>query len=176
MSILEVKDLCVFYRVGDRWLKAVRNVFLDLERGEALGIIGETGCGKTSIALSIMKLLPRNGKIFGGRILFDGVDLANLSENEMRNIRGNRISMIFQGAMNALDPLCRVGDSLAEALRAHKKISRSEASEEVKDLFEIVGLSPEKIENYPHQLSGGMRQRVLIAASLLHSPDLVNPR
>ena len=173
MSLLEVKNLTVEYRLREKTIKAVNDVSFDLERGDALGVVGESGCGKTSLALALTSLLPANGRISYGTISLDGLNLRELEERELRNIRWKKISMIFQSAMNSLDPLYKVGDFLMEALGSDQKGSKSGGMKRIEELFKLVGLSYETVDRYPHELSGGMKQRVVIAMSLLHNPDLV---
>jgi len=173
MPLLEVKDLRMHYRLVNGWVRAVDGVSFDLERGETLGLVGESGCGKTSVAYSLMKLLPPNGRFVGGEILFNGVDILKLPPEEVRRIRWKHISMIFQSAMNALDPVQRVGDHLIEALITNRDVTKDEARSRARELFELVGLSADRMNSYPHELSGGMKQRVIIAMSLICNPELI---
>ncbi len=155
-------------------VRAAEDVSFSLQKGEALGLAGESGCGKTTIALSLMRLLPRNGKILGGKIILNGTDLLTLSPGEMRNTRWKDISIIFQGAMNALNPVYKVGDQIVEAIRSHEKnVSKEEALDRTAKLMELVGMEPSRADNYPHEFSGGMRQRALIAMALANSPSVV---
>ncbi len=171
--MLKIQGLKTYYRLRRGWVKAVDDVSFNLDHGESLGIVGESGCGKTTIALSIMQLLPSTGRIVDGQILFGGVDLSKLSQDELCKVRWKKISMIFQGAMSALDPVYRVGDQVVEALTTHDNISDEEAKTKVEGLFELVGLSPGRMNSYPHELSGGMKQRVVIAMSLACNPEMV---
>jgi peptide/nickel transport system ATP-binding protein len=174
MSFLEVKNLKMHYETLRGWVKAVDDVTFGLDKGDTLGLAGESGCGKTSAALSILKLLPNNAKIFSGRIKFKGQDLLRLPDRRFRqDIRWKKISTIFQGAMNALHPTTKVGDQITEALLAHEKISKNDALERAGKLLDLVGIGVERINRYPHELSGGMKQRVMIAMSLACNPDLV---
>jgi len=175
MPLLEVDSLKMYYEIEGRgWVKAVDGVSLWLEKGDSLGLAGESGCGKTSLAMTILKLLPSNGRIFGGKVVFDGENIYELSEEEFRRrIRWKSISIIPQGAMNALNPVVRVGDQIVEAILLHEDISREEAKERVKNLFKMVGLDPSRVNSYPHELSGGMRQRVMTAMALACNPKLV---
>jgi len=175
MPLLEVDSLKMYYEIEGRgWVKAVDGVSLWLEKGDSLGLAGESGCGKTSLAMTILKLLPPNGRIFGGKVIFDGENIYELSEEEFRRrIRWKSISIIPQGAMNALNPVVRVGDQIVEAILLHEDISREEAKERVKNLFKMVGLDPSRVNSYPHELSGGMRQRVMTAMALACNPKLV---
>lgn len=159
-------------RGGD--VHAVDDVTFNVEKGEILGIAGESGSGKTSIALALLKLLPSNGKIVGGKVILDGKDLTAMSDSVIRKeIRWKRISMVSQAAMNALNPVFRVGDQIKEGILAHSDIDDSRAEESAKKLLEQVGISRDRYSSYPHELSGGMRQRVMIASALCLSPDVV---
>jgi peptide/nickel transport system ATP-binding protein len=151
----------------------VRGISFTIEKGETLGIVGESGCGKTTVGLCLLRMLPRNGRIREGNIMLNGTDLMKLSDEEIRRVRWHKISMIFQGAMNALNPVTRVGDLLTEVLQNHETVSKKEAEARIRELFETVRLPIDRITAYPHELSGGMRQRVVIALSLLCRPQLV---
>jgi peptide/nickel transport system ATP-binding protein len=170
---LDIEKLEVGYASKGGYVRAVDKISLHVTKGEAFGLAGESGCGKTTAALSIMKLLPPGGKILGGRILFDNQDLAGLSELELRKIRWKSISMVFQGAMNALNPVHKVGSQITEALLLHEKITRSKALHRAKDLLQMVGLDASRGNDYPHQFSGGMKQRAIIAMALACNPRLV---
>ena len=173
--LLSVKDLVAQYRTDIETVHAVNGISFDLAKGETLGIVGETGSGKTTTALSIMRLLPSiSGRIVNGSIEFGGKDLVTLSETEMRSIRGKRISMIFQDPMTALDPLETVGQQISEVLKIHYKISdKKEIERRVDELLALVGITPERKHEYPHQFSGGMKQRVVIAIALSCNPELL---
>lgn len=175
MPLLEVKNLTTYYETMSGYVKAAENVNFDLEKGEALGLAGESGCGKTTIAMSILRLLPPNGKIMNGKVIFKGEDLIKLSEYELRkNVRWKGISIIFQGAMNALNPVYTVETQIIEAIKEHEpETTKQEAEERVAKLFELVGLDPSRTKNYPHEFSGGMRQRAMIAMALACNPDIV---
>lgn len=173
MSLLEVKNLKMYYEAEKGVVSAVDNVSLNVDPGETVGIVGESGCGKTSLGLSILRLLPPNGKIVDGEIIFKGEDLLKLSEGEMRSIRGSEISMIFQSAFSSLNPLMRVVDQVAETLRAHKEVSKQEAEKKVAELFDIVRLPRSRMTNYPYEFSGGMAQRVFFAVALICNPKLI---
>ena len=174
MPLLEVEGLRTYYFTRAGAVKAVDNVSFFVEKGEVFGLAGESGCGKTTAGLSILRLLPPYGRIVGGSIVFDGTDLLSVRESEFRRkYRWKRISMIFQGAMNALNPVFRVGDQIAEAIMLHEKVSKEEAMERVKELFKKVGIEPSRVDNYPHEFSGGMRQRAMIALALACNPELV---
>ncbi|MGG7058602.1 ABC transporter ATP-binding protein [Clostridium nigeriense] len=174
-KLLEVKNLKTSFKthIGD--VKSVRGVSLHLDKGEALGIVGESGCGKSVTMMSLMRLLADNAVIEADTILFDGKDITNPTEKEMQEIRGNDMAMIFQDPMTSLNPLFTVGDQLTEHLIKHKKVSKKEANEMAIKMLDMVGIpSPEKrLSQYPHEFSGGMRQRVMIAMSLICEPKLI---
>ena len=172
-TILDIKNLGMAYETGEGYVSAVDNVSFKIIQGESMGLVGESGCGKTSLGMCIMKLLPENGKITSGEINFNGEDIVPKTESEMREIRWKGVSMIFQAAMNALNPVYKVGDQIIEAILAHENIKREEARERVRDLYKLVGLPPERMENYPHEYSGGMRQRAIIAMALSCDPKLI---
>jgi oligopeptide/dipeptide ABC transporter ATP-binding protein len=174
--LLEINHLRTYFSVRGYTAKAVDDVSLSILPGQTLGLVGESGCGKSVTAHSIMRLIPSPpGRIAGGEILFEGRDLVKASEAQMRRIRGNRISMIFQEPMTSLNPTYPVGDQVGEVIRLHNKLSRSAARERSVAMFQLVGIpAPEKrIDDYPHQMSGGMRQRVMIAMALACSPQLM---
>ncbi len=174
MPQLEIRDLRVHYVLEEETVRAVNGISLALEEGESLGVVGETGAGKTTTALAILGLLPRiTGRIAGGCIKFYGRDLVQASEEEMRAIRGNQISMIFQDPMTSLNPIFTVGDQIAETLEVHADISKAEARERAGDMLELVGIPRQRMDEYPHQFSGGMKQRVIIATALACSPKLL---
>ncbi len=175
-NLLEIKNLQTYFYVRGYVAKAVDNVSLTIRSGETLGLVGESGCGKSVTAHSIIRLIPDPpGKIEGGDIVFDGQDLLALSKAQMRKIRGNRISMIFQEPMTSLNPVFSVGDQVGEVIRLHQKLSRSATRERVIDMFQLVGIpaAEKRLADYPHQMSGGMRQRVMIAMALACSPKLM---
>lgn len=172
--MLEVQGLTTHYRTLRGWVRATENVSFNVQEGEALGIAGESGCGKSTVALSLLRILPPGGIIRKGKILFQGRDLVPLSEPEMRKIRWKGISIVFQGAMNAMNPVYKVGDQISEAIKIHEEgVSRSELKERVAKLLETVGIEPSRADNYPHEFSGGMRQRALIAMALAASPTML---
>jgi peptide/nickel transport system ATP-binding protein len=173
MPLLEVRNLKAYYRVGAGSVRAVDGVSFEVERSKTLGLVGESGCGKTTLAFALLRLLPPNGRIVDGEIIFDGQDLLCLSDDELRSFRWRRMSMIFQSAMNSLNPVIRVGDMLSEALRAHERVSKEEARHRTAELFQMVGLGVGSLNSYPHELSGGMKQRAVIAMSLICKPELV---
>lgn len=173
-NILEIKDLSVHYITDTEVVKAVNNISLDIKRGESVALVGETGAGKTTTALSIMQLIPNPpGKIINGEILFNGKNIINLTEKEKRNIRGNNISMIFQDPMTSLNPVFSVGSQIAEVIRIHEKLSKKEAEAKAQKMLELVGISYDRFNDYPIQFSGGMKQRVIIAIALACNPDLL---
>lgn len=174
--ILEIKDLSVAFKVDEGEVQALDGVNLEVSQGQTLGVVGESGCGKSVTALSVMRLLPKPmGKILSGNISFMGKDLLKLSPDEMREVRGNEIGMIFQEPMNALNPVKKIGVQLSEVFLLHQKLDREEAWESSIEMLDKVGIpSPEtRVLEYPHQLSGGMRQRVVIAMALACQPKLI---
>ena len=175
MSLLEVKDLHTFFQTREGLVRAVDGVSFQLDDGELLGLVGESGCGKSITALSIMRLIAPPGKITAGQVLFDGRDLLHLSNTEMRHVRGNDVAMIFQDPMTSLNPVFTVGEQIAEALRLHRKLSRHDARQAaVQAMREVSIPDPElRAKDYPHQLSGGMRQRVMIAMALACDPKVL---
>lgn len=172
-AILELRNLKVGYATNAGFARAVDDVSLTLHRGEFLGIAGESGCGKSTLAYAIMRLLRDNAKIESGSIVFDGTDITLLDEKAMNEYRWTRMAMVFQSAMNALNPVLSIEEQLVDAVLAHKQVSRAEARKTAKEMLELVDINPERITSYPHQLSGGMRQRVMIAMALLLKPDLL---
>ena len=173
-AILSVQDLTMHYttRKGDVW--AVDDVSFDVERGQSLGLVGESGCGKTSIAISLLRLLPDNARILGGHVFLDGDDVLGLDYRGVLKVRWKGISMIFQAAMNALNPVYRVGDQIVEAMQAHyETMAEAEARQRIAELFVLVGLDPVLMDRYPHEYSGGMRQRAVIAMALSCEPDVI---
>ena len=173
-NILEVHDLEIRYVTDEETVQAVNDITFSLERGESIGLVGETGAGKTTTALGIMGLVPDPpGEIVKGSILFEGEDLLKLSEKQMRRIRGGKISMIFQDPMTSLNPVTRVGDQIAEVILLHNKISKAEARKRAMEMLEQVGIPGARCDDYPHQFSGGMKQRVVIAMSIACSPELI---
>ncbi len=175
MALLEVKNLEVSFGLRSGAVKALRNISFNLERGERLGIVGESGAGKSVLGFSILNLISKPGRISDGKILFDGKNLADLSAKELRDVRGNRISMIFQDPMMTLNPVLTLGQQMIECLKAHRKISTADAKTiAIQKLKQVQIPSPEtRIDQYPHELSGGMRQRIVIAIALLMDPDII---
>jgi peptide/nickel transport system ATP-binding protein len=173
-ALLEVDDLSVGYRTAGGMQLAVDGVSFRVDRGGSLGLVGESGCGKTTIGMALMRLLAANAEIVSGQIRFEGRDLAALSDNQMRQIRWRRISMIFQAAMNALNPVHRVRDQIAEAIVTHEpNLSGHAVEHRIRSLFELVRIPQARLQDYPHQFSGGMRQRVIIAMALACNPSLI---
>lgn len=173
-KVLEVKNLHVHYVTEEFTAKAVNGIDFEVEEGEAFGLVGETGAGKTTTALSIMQLIPDPpGIIVDGEINFEGKNVVYNTDRENQAMRGNGISMIFQDPMTALNPIMTVGDQLAEVVLTHEKISKAQAKERVINLMEIVGVKRDRYDDYPHQFSGGQKQRVVIAMSLLCNPKLL---
>ena len=175
-KILQIENLRTYFETARGTVKALDGVDLSLEAGETLGIVGESGCGKTVLALSIMKLIPiPPGRIVSGRILFDNMDLLSLSDQEIRRVRGKGISMIFQEPMTSLNPVIPVGEQIAEVCRLHEQLSRKEAMGRAVDMLDLVGMPApaQRVKDYPHQMSGGMRQRVMIAMALSCNPRLM---
>lgn len=173
--MLDVIDLKTYYTTLSGMVRAVDGVSFNIEKGESMGLAGESGCGKTTIALSILRILPPGGRIVGGKILFKGVNLTELSKGEMRkDVLWKGISLIFQGAMNALNPVYKISDQIVEAIRLHEPhVGKKKALKRAEKLFEMVGIEPSRIKNYPHEFSGGMKQRAVIAMALACNPDLV---
>jgi peptide/nickel transport system ATP-binding protein len=171
---LEVKDLKMYYTTINGEVQAVDDVSFTLKKGEALGLVGESGCGKTSVALSLLKLLPYNAKIISGEILLNGTNILAFSDQEIRKtVRWQRISMVPQAAMNALNPVFKVSDQIIEAIVTHEQVSQTQASERCLDLLKRVGIDSSRANNYPHEFSGGMKQRVMIAMALACHPEII---
>jgi peptide/nickel transport system ATP-binding protein len=172
-TLLELRGLTVEYGYGERPTRAVDGIDLGISPGEILGLAGESGCGKTTVASAVMQILRPPGHVVGGSILFRGEDLVGKKEKELRAFRWRNVSMVFQSAMNALNPVMRVGDQFVDMMRAHEKISKRQALTRAGDVLEFVGIDRERLRSYPHQLSGGMRQRVIIAMALSLKPELI---
>ncbi len=173
MKLLEVKNLQTYFHTAAGELRAVDGVSFEVEAGECLGLVGESGCGKSTSALSICNLLPKEGYIHGGEILVDGVDYHKLTDREMRAHRWKDVSIIFQGAMNSFNPVRRVGWQLAEAMMLHDGLTKEQAWQRAGDLFELVGIPRERVRQYPHEFSGGMKQRAMIAMALACNAKLI---
>jgi peptide/nickel transport system ATP-binding protein len=173
-KVLSVQDLTMHYTTRKGDVSAVDEVSFDLRRGRSLGLVGESGCGKTSIAISLMRLLPDNAKILGGHVLLNNIDLNTLDDSEILHHRWKGIAMVFQAAMNALNPVYKVGDQIIEGLQTHfPDMAVADARKRVAELFVLVGLDPALMDRYPHEFSGGMRQRAVIAMALSCKPDVI---
>ena len=174
MNILEVKNLNMSYKTLDGDVEAVKDVSFTVKEGESFGIVGESGCGKTSVAMSLLQLQADNGKITSGEIIFDGKNIVDLSETQLRKVRWNGISIVFQGAMNSWNPVIKIGEQIREAIREHyPDKTKEENINKISELFEIVGLDSSIIDRFPHELSGGMKQRAVIALALSCDPKLI---
>lgn len=175
MALLEVKNLTTYYKILRGYVRAVEGATFYVKRGNAVGLAGESGCGKTTIALSLLRILPSNGGIMSGEIIIDGINILKLTDDEMRRkVRWKKISLVFQGAMNAMNPVQRVGEQIIEAIRIHEHgVSKKEAYERAEKLFELVGIEPSRLNNYPFEFSGGMRQRAMIAMAISCNPQLL---
>lgn len=174
MNILEVKNLNMSYKTIDGEVEAVKDVSFSVKEGESFGLVGESGCGKTSVAMSLLQLQADNGKITNGQILFDGIDIVGLNESELREVRWSGISIVFQGAMNSWNPVVKIGEQIREAMREHyPDKTKDENTKKILELFNIVGLDETIIDRFPHELSGGMKQRAVIALALSCDPKLI---
>ena len=173
MALLDVRNLKAYYRLGNAWVRAVDDVSFTLSPGETLGLVGESGCGKSTLNLALLRILPPNGQILGGQVILDDEDLLGLSDAGIRRVRWKEISMIFQGAMNSLNPVYRVQDMLREALRAHEDLPPKECDERVSRVLDLAGFPAARKTSYPHELSGGMKQRAVIAMSLVCNPRII---
>jgi peptide/nickel transport system ATP-binding protein len=172
--VVEIRNLDVDYPTRIGVVRAVDDVSLTIERGEVLGLVGESGCGKSTLGMALLRLLRPPGEIAGGEILFDGQNLLELSDEQMRPLRGERISMVFQDPMTCLNPLQRVMDHLVETIRTHRpEVNKKEARSQAAELIDRLGIMAERLDDYPHQLSGGMRQRVMIGLALVLNVDLI---
>jgi peptide/nickel transport system ATP-binding protein/oligopeptide transport system ATP-binding protein len=175
MHLLEIKNISTHFPAGDRTLKAVDGVSFTLDRGEILGLVGESGCGKSMTALSILGLVPEPGQVVAGSVLYQGQDLLKLDGEELRKIRGDKISMVFQEPMSALNPVFTVGEQISEVLRVHRGADREQGMTEAERLLQTVGIPDpgRRVNEYPHQMSGGMQQRALIAMAMACEPDIL---
>ena len=173
--LLDIRDLSVVYATEDGVVRALNKATLQLHKGETLGLVGETGAGKTTLARGIMRLVPQPpGKITSGEVIYDGTDLLKLPEREMRQLRGRQISMIFQDPMTSLNPVMTVGHQIQEVITTHHPhLSKDEARKQAEEMLEMVGISASRYDDYPHQFSGGMKQRVVIAIALACNPQLL---
>ncbi|MGL4946790.1 MAG: ABC transporter ATP-binding protein [Cetobacterium sp.] len=173
-NLLTIKNLSINYETNEEKVMAVTDLEIELNEGETLGLVGETGAGKSTTALGIMRLVPNPpGKIISGEIIFEGRNLLTISEDDMRAIRGREISMIFQDPMTSLNPVLTVGDQIAEVIQIHKKLSLKDSMEKAGEMLELVGIPGNRLNDYPHQFSGGMKQRVVIAIALACNPKLL---
>lgn len=174
MGELRVENLQMHYQTERGPLPAVDGVSFTLPQGKALGIVGESGCGKSSLGMTLLRLLPQNGKVVGGRVLLDGEDILSLPDETFRSqVRWKKLAMVFQGAMNSLNPVIRVGKQIEEAILTHEDVTRAEARERTAELLEMVGIEPSRASQYPHEFSGGMKQRAVIAMALACRPQIV---
>ena len=171
--VLEIRDLSVSYQTKRGTVRAVEDVSFDLARGEFLGIVGESGCGKSTLLFGIAQLLSAPAVLDGGSVMFEGVNLVNLTEHQLASIRWKKLSLVMQSAMNALNPVKTIGAQFSDAMRAHGVSSKTEITERSVEVLRMVGIDPVHLKSYPHQLSGGMRQRSMIAMAMLFTPDLV---
>jgi oligopeptide/dipeptide ABC transporter ATP-binding protein len=171
--LLQAEDLTVSYSTSQGDLTAVDNVSFSVNEDEIFGLVGESGCGKSTVAQAILSLLPSNGAVPSGSIRFRGIELTELKKRELDALRWENLALISQGAMNALNPVQRISTQIVEAIQAHRDTSKADARERTAELFETVGLDPERMDDYPHQFSGGMKQRAYIAMSLALDPDLI---
>jgi peptide/nickel transport system ATP-binding protein len=172
-AVLELRKLAVEYRLSDRVARAVDGVDLEIAAGEIVGLAGESGCGKSTIANAVMQILRPPAYLAGGSIVFQGEELNGKTDEELRRYRWRNVSMVFQSAMNSLNPVMRVGDQFVDMMQAHEPVSKRHALANAGNLLELVGIDPRRVRSYPHQLSGGMRQRVIIAMALALKPELV---
>jgi peptide/nickel transport system ATP-binding protein len=173
-QVLQITDLRIRYMTEDGIVEAINGIDISVDRGKTLGLVGETGAGKTTTALSVLRLVPSPpGEIVSGTIILDGMDVMKLSEPELEKVRGGTVSMIFQDPMTALNPVIRVGEQIAEAVRIHQKLSPQKAMSKAQEMLEMVGIPGNRMMEFPHQFSGGMKQRVIIAIALSCSPKLL---
>ena len=173
-NTLEIKNLIIRYISDDETVYAVNGIDITIPRGKTVGLVGETGAGKTTTALSILNLVPEpQGKVISGEVLLEGKDVLKMSPHELHAIRGNQVAIIFQDPMTSLNPIKNVGDQIAEGIRIHQKVDHKEAFKRAQDMLEMVGIPASRASEFPHQFSGGMKQRVVIAMALACSPDLL---
>jgi oligopeptide/dipeptide ABC transporter ATP-binding protein len=171
--LVSIRNLDVHYYTRMGVVKALDKVSLDIERGQLIGLVGESGCGKSTLGFAILRLIPPPGRIVGGSILFDAEELLDKDEAYMRQMRGKRISMVFQDPMTSLNPLQKIGDHLVETITTHESVSKQEAWKRAEELVDRLGISPSRLSDYPHQFSGGMRQRIMISLALALDSDLI---
>jgi len=173
VKVLEINNLTTQYTLREGFVSAIDNVTFFIDEGVTFGIAGESGCGKTTTALSIMRILPENGRIIDGQIALDGEDILVKTDEEMKMIRWKKVSMVFQYAMNAFNPVLKVGEQIAEAILSKENVRKEDAWDKARHLFEVVGLDPSRVTDYPHEFSGGMKQRAIIAQALACDPKLI---
>ncbi len=173
MSLLQIKDLTIHFQTEDGDVKAVNGISFEVEQGSTLGLVGETGAGKTTTALGILRLVPDPGKILGGSIIYKDQNILEMTEKDVQDLRGNEISMIFQDPMTALNPVMTVGDQIAEVILRHQKCTKVQAQQRMIEMLDKVGISADRAGDYPHQFSGGMKQRIIIAIALACNPKLL---
>jgi peptide/nickel transport system ATP-binding protein len=171
--LIAIEDLVVDYPLPRGVARAVDNVSLSIDAGEIVGLAGESGCGKSTVAQAILRVLRPPGEISGGRILFEGTDIASLRPEQLRKFRWRNVSLVFQSAMNSLNPVMRIGDQFIDMMQAHQRVRKATALSRAGELLERVGIDRERVRAYPHELSGGMRQRVIIAMALALNPELI---
>jgi peptide/nickel transport system ATP-binding protein len=172
-TLIEIEDLVVDYPLPRGVARAVDHVSLSIDAGEMVGLAGESGCGKSTVAQAILRVLRPPGEISGGRILFQGTDIASLRPQELRKFRWRNVSLVFQSAMNSLNPVMRIGDQFVDMMQAHQRVRKATALSRAGELLERVGIDRDRVRAYPHELSGGMRQRVIIAMALALNPELI---
>jgi peptide/nickel transport system ATP-binding protein len=173
MAVLEVKDLKIYYKTLKGYYKAVDGVSFQIEENEFLGLVGESGCGKSTIAKAILRILPVNGQVAGGEIRYKGKDILSLKPRELKRMQWKEISMVPQSAMNSFDPVYRIDSQMMEAIKVHEKMTQQVAQTKIEEMFALVGLNKARLKDYPHQFSGGMRQRAMIAMALVLDPTLI---
>jgi len=173
VKVLEINNLSTHYTLREGFVSAVDDVSLFIDKGVTFGIAGESGCGKTTTALSVMRILPENGQIVDGQIILSGEDILAKSDDEMKMTRWKHVSMVFQYAMNAFNPVLKVGEQIAEAIMSKEPVRKEDAWDRARELFEVVGLDPSRVTDYPHEFSGGMKQRAIIAQALACNPQLI---
>jgi oligopeptide/dipeptide ABC transporter ATP-binding protein len=174
MPLLDIQSLVVEYHTARANIKAVDRVSLSMEKGSTVGLVGESGCGKSTLGLSTIRLVPPPGRIVGGHVTLDGIDVVNCSDEEIRRVRGKQVGYIFQDPMTSLNPVKKIGDHFVELIHSHEPdVSEEDALKRGRDILERLGILPERIDDFPHQFSGGMRQRVMIGLALVLDPDLL---
>ena len=173
MALLDVENLKVYYFTREGAVKAADDVSFSVDKDETLGLIGESGCGKTTVVFALLRFVTPPGRIVGGKIVFEGNDIITMSDEEMRHLRGKGISMVFQGAQNALNPVMTIGRQITEGILEHEDVSKEEAWERAEKQLELVGIGSDRIKNYPHEFSGGMKQRAMIAIATACNPGLL---